>query len=239
MRTDSHPPDAPTRPRTLGLVLARGGSEGLPGKNLRSLHGVPLVGRAIETLRSAAVIDRVVLSTDDPEIARVGEAHGAEVIARPAELARADSPSIDALEHAVRTLRVAGERADWVVLVQATCPATQPEDLEHAVELFGRTHASHLVSVTEVEEHPHWMLTIDRDLARFLVGPEQRATRRQDLPTVYRLNGAIYIYRVDLLLSGRATEGDTAAYVMPRERSFDIDTEEDWREAEAALGPTR
>ena len=82
MRTDSHPPDAPTRPRTLGLVLARGGSEGLPGKNLRSLHGVPLVGRAIETLRSAAVIDRVVLSTDDPEIARVGEAHGAEVIAR-------------------------------------------------------------------------------------------------------------------------------------------------------------
>ncbi len=226
--------------RTVGLVLARGGSRGVPGKNLRPLGGISLLGRAIQTLAGASAIDRVVLSTDDPAIAAEGLEHGADVpFVRPADLATDSTPAIAAVAHAARCLRAEGDRAARIVLLQATAPFTTSADVTAAIDTFDRHPGNHLVSVTEASEHPHWMATVDGDELQFLFDAETRAHRRQDLPAVYRLNGAIYIYDVDTLLSaepdGAFDWGSIAAYVMPRERSIDIDTESDWQDAEAQL----
>lgn len=225
----------------LGVIPARGGSKGVPGKNVALVGGKPLIVWTIETARAARTLDRLVVSTDSPAIADVAAAHGAETpFLRPSELAKDDTPGIDPILHAVRWLEEReGYRPDIVVALQPTSPLRTAADIDAAVALCGSHEVEAVVSVTPAGQHPYWMKRIDEwgylhDLDS--LEPTGSVLRRQDLPLVYALNGAIYLARRDLLLRRRTWYGDrTRAYVMPPGRSLDIDTPWDLHLADLLL----
>ncbi len=222
--------------RYLGLILARGGSKGVPRKNLRVVGGAPLIARAVTTLRAVPEVARIVVSTDDGEIAAAAIAAGADVpFLRPARLAADDTPALDAVAHAVRWLRGHGERAGAVVLLQATSPGCRADQVSEAIALFRRAGGASLRSVTEATEHPQWMGRIEGDRLTYLFPREERAARRQDVRCFHRLNGAICIWNVDRILAGQPDEEHPLAYVMDASSSVDIDTLEDLERAEVAL----
>lgn len=207
----------------LALVPARGGSKGLPGKNIRAAAGRPLLDYTVAAARSSACIDRIVLSSDDEAIMRVARASGCEVpFRRPAALATDEATSIDVVLHALDQL----PPHDLVVLLQPTSPLRTAADIDGACRLLLQHDAPACVSVTEAEQSPYWMYRLDESaqLAPLLPAGE-RAARRQDLPPVYLLNGAVYVARADWLRRERTFVGPaTVGYVMPRGRSLDIDT---------------
>jgi CMP-N-acetylneuraminic acid synthetase len=220
----------------LGLITARGGSKGLPGKNLRPLAGKPLMAWTIETARQCPSLGRVIVSTDDANIAEVGRTFGAEVpFLRPAELAQDDSSHLSVVEHALAWL-VKQERfePDYVLLLQPTCPLRTASDIEEAVNLARARQADAVVSVCEVKEHPYLTMSLAADgTLRDFVPHQLSSLRRQDLPKIYALNGAIYLNRPDSLRRHRTfVPPGSCAYVMPRERSLDIDTPWDFHLAE-------
>ncbi|MCI0652395.1 MAG: acylneuraminate cytidylyltransferase family protein [Planctomycetes bacterium] len=230
-------PEAWDLERAVGLVLARGGSRGIPRKNLSVVAGLPLVARAVRTLRAVPEIRRVIVSTDDPEIAAVARDYGAETpFLRPAALAAEDTPSLRAIEHAAAQLTAAGERAALMVHVQATSPCCRPQHVAEALAAFrAAPGADYLRSVTPVTEHPHWMGRVRGGRFEFLYSAAERASRRQDLPAFYRLNGAIGILRVERILAGRGETGEMTPYIMSEDDSADIDNAADLRLAEELL----
>ncbi len=219
--------------RVLALVTARGGSKGLPRKNLMTVGGVSLVARAVHAARASRTVDRVLISSDDAEIIAAAVAAGADApFLRPAQLARDDTPSLSVVRHA---LEMAAGDAEWLVLLQPTSPLREAADIDGAVALAVERNAPFCVSVCE-SKSPHWTyaLTAERRLAPFLDAPPP--SRRQDMPAAYALNGAVYVGRVSRLLAGEGFVGPhTVAYVMPRTRSLDIDDALDLALAEAAL----
>ncbi|MDP3772354.1 MAG: acylneuraminate cytidylyltransferase family protein [bacterium] len=230
--------------KILGIITARGGSKGIPGKNIKPLAGTPLIVYTIEAARQSGVFDRVILSTDDAEIAEIARAHGCEVpFMRPAELAQDTTPHLPVLQHAVTHLREHENYApDAVMILQPTAPLRTAEHIHEAVKLFEKSNADSVVSVCEVPGHynPHWQFTIDNKshLAIFTGEPfSQIVPRRQDLLKTYARNGAIYIcktislFDVALPLYGN----HVLAYVMKSEESVNLDTIEDWKEAERIL----
>lgn len=209
----------------LALITARGGSKGLPGKNITPVLGRPLIDFSIAAARAARGIDRVVLSTEDEAIARVARECGCEVpFVRPAPLATDQASSIDVVMHALDSL----PQFDLLVLLQPTSPARSAQDIEEACGLLLRHRAPACVSVTLAEQSPYWMYQLTEGERLQALLPASTGTRRQDLPPVYLLNGAIYVARCDRLRRHRSFVGpDTVAYVMPAERSIDIDTADD------------
>lgn len=232
-----------TRPRLLGIIPARGGSKGIPRKNIISLSGKPLIAYTIESCRASGVIDRLIVSTDCQEIADVSRLHGAEVpFLRPAELSQDDTAGVEPILHALRFVEAEGDRPDWVACLQPTSPLRTAVDIREAFEMALRIDADAVISVTPAKTHPFWLKTLSAD-GRLLnySTPHTPIVRRQDLPPVYAANGAIYLVRRDVLLEQRTLwpEG-TYAYVMPPDRSVDVDTEFDLCVAAAALdGVTR
>lgn len=213
--------------RCLAVIPARAGSKGLSGKNILPLGGKPLIAHTIDAARAAHSIQRIVVSTESEEIARVAQQHGAEVpFLRPAELARDETPMLPVLQHVLRELTATeGHQPEIIVLLQATSPLRRAEDIDRAVTLLEQTRADSVISLCAAEHHPAWMKRIECGLVvPFLEnGPE--FTRRQDLPPVYRLNGAIYVTRARVLLEENAILGrDTRALIMDNESSVDIDT---------------
>ncbi|MFZ5537271.1 MAG: cytidylyltransferase domain-containing protein [Pseudomonadota bacterium] len=224
----------PDRPNILALIPARGGSKGLPGKNILPLAGKPMIQWSIEAAQGSRFVTRVVVSSDDPAILEVARAAGAETpFVRPAELAQDDTPSMDVVLHALDQL----PPVDWVVLLQPTSPLRSAEDIDQAIARCLETGAPACVSVSESPALPWWMFRVDATgrLVPFL-DAAQRPQRRQEAPTLYTLNGAVYVARVDWLRKTRSflTE-ETVAHVMPAERSVDIDTALDFRLAECLL----
>lgn len=224
----------------LALVTARGGSKGLPGKNLRPLAGKPLIVWTIEAALGSAGIDRVLVSTDDAEIARVSGLAGAEVpFLRPPELARDDSPHIDVVEHAMWWLDGhAGPPPAYLLLLQPTSPLRTTADIDAALAIARETGAPAVVGVTEPQPHPlkTYRLAADGTLAPF-VESDIAYKRRQDLPPALAENGAIYLNRCDALRSLRTfVPPGTRPYLMPPERSVDIDSPLDFALAEFLLG---
>ena len=232
----------------LALIPARGGSKGIPHKNLAPGGGRPLIAWTVAAARAAGPVDRVVVSTDDAVIAAVGRELGAEIpFLRPAELAQDDTPGIAPPLHALRWLeKHEGYRPALLLLLQPTSPLRTAEDIRAAVELLQARDADAVVSVTPVRKHPHWMKRLGAEgrlidapaLAHGLEAvPQRGGTRRQDLPPLYAPNGAVYLARRDVLLDhgGWYTER-TYAYVMPEERSLDIDTPWDLHLADLVLG---
>ncbi len=213
--------------RVLAVVPARGGSKGLPGKHLLEAGGRPLIAWTIAAANGAKAIDRTVLSSDDEAIMAAGRALGCDVpFRRPAELATDAAASIDVVLHAVDAL----PGYEVVVLLQPTSPLRSAGDIEAALEVFAASGAPACVSVAPVVQSPYWMYRLgDGATLHPVVELPSAATRRQDLPAVYALNGAVYIADIAWLRSTRTfVTRETVAHVMPAERSVDIDTAADF-----------
>lgn len=224
--------------RVLAIIPARGGSKGLPGKNILPLAGKPVIAWTIEAARQSRFVDRVIVSTDSLEIAAVAEQHGAEVpFLRPAELAGDQAKSFDVLLHAIDWQQQLDLGYDLVICLQPTSPLRNGEDIDHAIELYRTRAADAVVSVCETDHHPWWsnILPENGNMADFL-RPEALNSNRQELPAFYRLNGAIYLASPDYLKANGSFYGDgTFAYEMPKRRSIDIDDAFDLQLAEVLL----
>ncbi|MCL6598715.1 MAG: acylneuraminate cytidylyltransferase family protein [Alicyclobacillus macrosporangiidus] len=218
----------------LAVIPARGGSRGVPRKNLRMVAGKPLVAWTIEEGHKSKYIDRLILSSEDPEIIETAKRWGCETpFIRPAHLARDDTPGTAPVLHAVN--EVPGY--DYVVLLQPTSPLRLAEDIDRCLESCVHHGRPSGVTVTEVDKTPYWMFHLDGDMRLSPVLPnEVIPSRRQEIPPVYALNGAVYVAEIDWFRATRSfVTHDTVATVMPKERSLDIDTEFDVRIADFLL----
>ncbi len=231
--------------KVLGVITARGGSKGLPGKNLKPLAGKPLIAYTVAAARDSGAFDRVILSTDAADIAAAGRALGCDVpFTRPAELARDDTPHLPVLRHALSWLDERQQyRPDAVMILQPTSPFRQPRHIRESIALLDRSGADSVVSVSEVPAHynPMRALRVDEQgIASLFVSGQpvrRRINRRQDMPPAWTMNGAIYLFRTPLLCAAEPSlYGDrTAAYVMSHEDGLSIDSIHDWAEAERML----
>lgn len=220
----------------LGIIPARGGSKGVPGKNIRLLAGKPLIVWTIEAAQAAQTISRLVVSTDDPAIAAVAAQAGAEVIDRPAELAGDTTPTEPVLFHALETLASAeGYQPDAIALLQCTSPLRGADVIDAGVRKLFDTGCDAVMTVTPIQ---HWYLagTIsDGDIFE----PEydyHKRPRSQDMPEKYRENGALYVTRRDAFYTYRnRLGGQVRVIVMDPVRSIDIDTLQDFILAEEVL----
>ena len=225
--------------RVLGLVTARGGSKGLPGKNVRPLLGKPLIAWTIEAAKAAPSLDAVVVSTDDVAIADAARASGARVpFMRPRELAGDTASSVDVVLHAIDTLEQAGERFDIIVLLEPTSPLRQPEDIEQALALLRNSGAESVVSICRAESvHPAFMYRKDTQLRlQPFMDRHPTGVRRQELESLYFIEGTVYASRVDALRQKRSFyHGDTVGYEVPKWKSLEIDDIDDFVMVEALL----
>lgn len=204
----------------LAIIPARGGSKGVPGKNIRVVAGKPLIAWTIEAAKKSKYLDRLILSSEDPEIIKVAEKWGLEVpFVRPTELAQDDTPGIDPVLHALTEL----SNYDYMVLLQPTSPLRTAEDIDRCIERCLDLKAPSCVSVTEPDKSPYLMYTLEGQNIRPLMTGDFFACR-QEIPKVLALNGAVYDAQVDWLRNKKAFVGEeTAAYEMPKWRSIDID----------------
>jgi len=223
--------------RVIAVVPARGGSKSIPGKNIRPLGGKPLLAWSIEVARQVSEIDRVIVSTDDAQIAAVGRAHGAEVYTRPPHLATDEALVIDALKDLLRTLQAEGETPEWAILLEPTCPLRAAEDVRDCLKLAVQGGYDSVATFKDAELNPHraWRL-IDGVPEVFIPGAIPWLPR-QKLPKAYQLNGAVYVFRTSLLAQEAKSllVGKLGAVLMPRERSQDIDDAIDFTIVEALL----
>lgn len=235
------------KPTVLGVITARAGSKGIPGKNTKRLAGKPLIAYTIESARASGVFDRLILSTDDEEAARIAREQGVEVpFMRPPALCADDTPHLPVMQHAVSWMRDEQRyEADWVMILMPTSPLRRPEHIAESLALAIRSGADSVVSVDEMPPHFHPMraVTIDGDgWVRLFVGDQpvkRRPVRRQDMPKAWVFNGAIYLFRSRLLFDPAEPSlyGDrVAAYVMPAPYGSNIDDPEDWANVERLLG---
>jgi CMP-N,N'-diacetyllegionaminic acid synthase len=225
--------------RVLGIVTARGGSKGIPRKNIAIVAGKPLIAWTILAARSSK-LDRTVLSTDDEEIASVAREWGLEVpFSRPAELAKDDTPTIPVLQDVVRRLEESGDRYDAIFTLQPTNPLRRSSDIDGAIDLLESSNADSVISFVKVgDRHPARMKIVDAD-GRVIDPPfaEQfEGQRRQDLPELWLREGAVYLTRRDVLMEQSSLRGrDCRAWRMPEERACNIDTAFDLWLAEQLL----
>ena len=221
----------------LGFIPARAGSKGIPGKNVIPLAGRPLLIYTLDAARKSEVFDHLIVSTDGEEIARIAIQEGADVpFIRPPELSTDDAKGIDVLHHTMRWLEDRGRKYNCVMVLQPTSPLRTAQDITGALDLFIKRNADAVVSVCEAEHHPWWSNTLSEDgrMDEFL-RPGIPANR-QELPKYYRLNGAIYLARWDFIITRTTWFGPTTyAYIMPPERSVDIDDPVDFILAEALI----
>jgi CMP-N,N'-diacetyllegionaminic acid synthase len=228
--------------RVLALVPARRGSKGLPLKNIRPLAGKPLLAWPIQAARASRYVDRVILSTEDPEFAQIGMAAGADVpFLRPAELASDTAPSIDFMLHALQRLAEAGEVYDYLVLLEPTSPLTEGADIDAALETLHarRDQADSILGVTEMmATHPAYAVRIPPQglIAPYSADSFAHLPRRQDLEPLYYLEGSLYISNVQALQRNRSFCHDrTLPFVTPHWKSFEVDSLVDFICIEAIL----
>jgi CMP-N,N'-diacetyllegionaminic acid synthase len=210
--------------KVLAIIPARGGSKGIPRKNIVPLRGKPLIAWTIEAARNSAFIDRVILSSEDAEICEVASQWGCDVpFVRPAELSADSTPGIDPVLHALTTLK---ESYDYVVLLQPTSPLRNSADIDTALEIACNGGHPACVSVVAVAKSPQWMFYLN-DHGRLVAYKDspQIALNRQEITPLFLLNGAVYVAEVVWLQRVKSfLSPETAAYVMPDNRSVDIDT---------------
>lgn len=234
--------------KVIGVITARGGSKGIPRKNIKDLNGQPLIAYTIKAAQESKIFNRLILSTDDAEIAEVAKKYGVEVpFMRPAELAQDDTPHLPVMQHAVAWLRDnENYRPEAIMLLQPTAPLRQVFHIKEAVDLFIKSGADSVVSVVETPGHfsPYWAVVEEPDgWARLFFNGDpvfKRITQRQNFPQkTYHHNGAIYLFKTDLLFNGPEANfyGDKVAiYKMAEKYSINIDDPDDWILAESMLG---
>ena len=217
----------------LAVILARGGSKGLARKNLKLLADMPLVAWSIEAAKHSSYIDRLIVSSDDDEIISIAKEFGCEgPFKRPIELAQDDTPSVDSLMHAINQM----PSYDYIVLLQPTSPLRISEDIDGCLLLCEKRDAPACVSLQKANKHPLWMFTQDADDRIHSVLGLDVPKRRQDLSQCYELNGAVYVAKTKWWLEKKSFfDVETCGYIMPKERSIDIDTEIDFYVAEQLI----
>lgn len=223
--------------KVLGLICARGGSKGVPKKNIRPLGGKPLIGWSIETADQCTFIDRVVVSTDNQEIATVAKSYGAEVpFMRPVELAEDNSPEWLVWQHALRKLEELDQfRAEYLVVLSPTSPFRSAEDIRKGLELIHKADTDIIISVNDSGRNPYFnMVELDSDrFAHLSKIPEKKVFRRQDAPQVYDMTTAVYAAHTDFVLHANGIfDGRVKALMIPEIPALDIDTELDFKFAE-------
>ena len=226
--------------RVLGLIPARGGSKGIPGKNIRSLAGKPLLAYTVDSAQASGMVDRLVLTTDSEKIAELGRTLGVEVpFIRPVELAQDDTPMLPVVEHAVAELEKSGWEPTIILLLQPDVPLRKPEHLRKAVSMLMETDCDSVVSVVPFPKHfsPHYAMRIDERGVLTHVLPEGRLiTRRQDVPTVFLRDGAVYAMWRRVLMGEHSLYGsDCRPMILQSGESFSLNSLEDWAEAERRL----
>jgi CMP-N-acetylneuraminic acid synthetase len=225
--------------KILAVITARGGSKGIPQKNLRLLAGKPLIAYSIQAALQSKTLNKIIVSTDDKTIADLSKQYGAEVpFLRPKHLATDTATGLSVLQHAVSYLaEKEGYVADIIVCLQPTSPLRSAGDIDQAVTLCMNTGADSVISLCQAEHHPYWMKrVVEGRVYPLMEEEEDKYNRRQELPPVYQLNGAICLTRRKVLLEEEKVLGEhTLAYIMPQERSIDIDTPIDLKLAELIL----
>lgn len=224
----------------LGLIPARGGSKGVPRKNIKPLHGKPLLCYTAEAALCAERITTVILSTDDEEIAEVGSRCGLEVpFMRPQELAKDDTPMLPVVQHALRWMENHQRHFDLVCLLQPTNPLRSPKLIDGCIDLLIKSDADTVLTVLPVPTHynPHWVYFTDEENHLSLAtGEEEPITRRQALPSAYHREGSVYVTRCETIMKENSLYGkNITGYVLSKEESVNIDDKQDWVLAEKLL----
>lgn len=225
--------------RILGLIPARGGSKGVPRKNIRLLDGKPLIQYTIDPAKQAGVFDEITVSTDDEEIAAIAEGLGAVSWLRPAHLATDKSPTIDTVVHVLEEYKAMGKDFDAVCLLQPTNPLRSAKMIDNCIEKFRTDQSDSLVSMRKVphEFNPHWTFEIGEDgFLKIATGEENIIPRRQELPDAYYRDGSVYITRADVILKEKSLYGKRISFLDVTEEPYlNIDTLSDWKEAEEVV----
>jgi CMP-N-acetylneuraminic acid synthetase len=228
-----------TRELVLALVPARGGSKGVPDKNVKPLAGHSLLHYTARAARESGVVDRIILSTDSPEIADAGRRAGLEVpFVRPATLAADDTPMVPVIVHALSELARQGWSPELVVLLQPTSPLRRPDHIRAAVKMLRDTGADSVVTVVEVPRHlsPDYVMRIEDGRLRSFLPEGERVTRRQDARPAYSREGTVYAFRRSTIeKSGGIYGEDCRPLVIDPSDSLSIDSPADWDEAERLL----
>lgn len=218
----------------LAIIPARGGSKRLPRKNVLDLAGKPLIAWTIEAAKNSKYIDHFIVSTDDQEISDVSKKHGAAVLTRPAELATDTASSVDVVLHAIEAQN---QSYDYVILLQPTSPLRTAQHIDEAIERLFEKNANAVISVCETDHSPLWANTLPEDgnMDNF-IREEVKGKRSQDLPTYYRLNGAIYIADIKRLIGEKTLYiKNSFSYVIEKKYSVDIDQSIDFKLADFIL----
>jgi CMP-N,N'-diacetyllegionaminic acid synthase len=225
--------------RVLGLIPARGGSKGVPRKNIRSLGGRPLLQWTAEAALASRTLSKVVLSTEDDAIASVGRDCGLTVpFRRPVELAEDDTPTLDVIQHAVRALDDLGDRFDAVCLLQPTSPFRKTSDIDACVDLFLASDADAVLSVHRVpqEYNPHWVyFRLPDGSLRLSTGETEPVSRRQLLPPAFHRDGSLYVTRRHVIMDLNSLYGTRVLAYESSGTAINIDSEADWERAEATV----
>ncbi len=225
--------------RVLGLIPARSGSKGVPRKNIRLLAGKPLLAYTAEAALASVGLTRVILSTDDPEIAEVGRVCGLDVpFLRPAELAQDTTPTLPVIQHALQSLAANGDLYDAVCLLQPTNPLRTTGLIDACITLFIESDADSVITVLPVPAkfNPHWVYFKNDDGSLFLsTGEADPIPRRQALPPAYHRDGSIYITRTDIVLNHNSLYGHRVVGYLVEKVEVNIDTPEDWERAEQLI----
>jgi CMP-N,N'-diacetyllegionaminic acid synthase len=224
----------------LGVITARGGSKGVPGKNIKLLGDKPLIAYTIDAAKRSRLITHTIVSTDDPAIADVASRCGAEVpFMRPAELASDKAPHLVVMQHAIEFMeRKLESKIDYVVILQPTSPFRTAEDIDETLKLLIDSGADSGVTLVDVgNDHPVKAKKLEGSRVLSYCIPEKEGTRRQDLEPAYRRSGAVYTMRRDVIVQDQSLYGrHVVGHVVPAERSIDIDSPLDWVCAEWMLG---
>ena len=227
--------------KILSIIPARGGSKGLPGKNIKPLLGKPLILWTVEEAKKSKYINRIILSTDNMEIVQACKDRRVEIpFLRPKELARDDTPVIDVILHLLEYLRsTEGYLPDFVVLLQPTSPLRTCEDIDNVCDMLtANNEANAVISMTAVSQMPYWMRVINNNdgYVEYFISHNYKDCRRQDLPAIHIVNGAIYMCKTDILMKSKTFSPEkTLGYLMPKCRSIDIDDIVDFKLVESIL----
>lgn len=221
----------------VGMINARAGSQGIPKKNIRPLFGKPLIQYSIEVGLSTPSIDRLIVSTDDEEIAAISSECGADVpFLRPKELATSDSLQIDTIRYNIKNLEIDGPPIKWVVLLQPTAPFRSVEDVQGCLDLMAEQNSDTVITIAEVgSRHPSGIYRMDgTNRVQPFAQIDPSGHNRQRLENIYWRTGSVYVIRRDVIMERGVIYGDRVyGHMAPEERSFNLDTMFDWHLAEA------
>ncbi len=223
----------------VGIITARGGSKRIPRKNILKLAGKPLISYIITEAKRSSLLDRVIVSTDDEEIAKVSKEYGAEVMMRPKELSEDKTPTLPVIKHVVERIRDEGDDPEIVVILQPTSPLCLAEDIDSCISQLKTGERNSVVSARKLEINPYGIMELVQGKTRFFIKERPAAhPRKQEIPDLYRFNGAVWAVKTKILMKQEhhvIDPDNNGIFVMPADRSIDIDESEDFILAEELI----